>query len=65
MPLRRKWTSYDQIRYNAILALLRINPRSRLIQNQLFEVIHDKCGYVNDMAIEGLLIISENFRYAL
>jgi hypothetical protein len=54
---RRSWSSGDQVRVNAAMALLRLGPNVMEIEKILVSLLGDKCGYVDGFSIEGLLRI--------
>ena len=54
---RRSWSSADQIRVNAAMALLRLGPNVKGMEEILESLLGDKCGYVDGFSLEGLLRI--------
>ena len=54
---RRSWSSGDQVRVNAVMALLRLGPNVIDVEKTLASFLGDKCGYVDGFSIEGLLRI--------
>ena len=54
-PLNRKWTGENQVRVNAIMALLRTPSPSEALLEAVAEVLNDSCGYVGGFGVEILL----------
>ena len=54
-PLRRGWCGRDQVRVNAVTALLRIGDRSNEAEAVVIEALNDSCGYVGGFGVEYLL----------
>jgi hypothetical protein len=53
-PIRRAWTGQDQVRTNAMMALLRLNPRSEAWTDLIIAALPDACGYVGGFGVEIL-----------
>ncbi len=53
-PLRRAWTGQDQVRTNAMMALLRLNPQSEEWIELIIAALPDPCGYVGGFGVEIL-----------
>ena len=57
-PLYRAWTGQDQVRTNAMMALLRLNPGLNPGTEEWIDLIiaalPDKCGYVGGFGVEIL-----------
>jgi HEAT repeat protein len=56
-PLYRAWTAQNQVRTNAIQALLRLGWKSAAVEQAIAAALNDPCGYVTGFGIEGLLRI--------
>jgi hypothetical protein len=54
-PLYRKWTGENQVRVNAMMALLRTPSPSTALLNLAAQSLNDPCGYVGGFGIEILL----------
>ena len=54
IPLRRAWTGQDQVRTNAMMALLRLNLPSEAWIDLVIAALSDPCGYVGGFGIEIL-----------
>ncbi len=54
-PLNRGWCGRDQVRVNAVTALLRIGDRSSEAETAVIEALNDSCGYVGGFGLEYLL----------
>ena len=54
-PQRRKWACLDQVRLNAVMALLRMGAEANGAEVWLGEFLDDDCGYVGGFGIEYLL----------
>jgi HEAT repeat protein len=54
-PLYRKWTGENQVRINAIMALLRTPDPSRGLLDTVANSLNDPCGYVGGFGTEILL----------
>jgi HEAT repeat protein len=54
-PLYRKWTGENQVRLNAIMALLQIRQPSDEVLQTIAASLNDPCGYVGGFGIEALL----------
>ena len=55
IPLLRGWTAQDQVRTNAMQALLRLGWRSAEAEETIADALHDACGYVTGFGVECLL----------
>jgi HEAT repeat protein len=53
-PLYRKWTGEDQVRINAISALLKLGWHSDDVISLVIASLNDPCGYVGGFGIEIL-----------
>jgi hypothetical protein len=53
-PLYRAWTGQDQVRTNAMMALLRLNPQSEAWIDLIIAALPAPCGYVGGFGIEFL-----------
>ena len=53
-PIRRGWTGQDQVRTNAMMALLRLNPCSDEWTDLVVAALPDACGYVGGFGVEVL-----------
>ena len=53
-PLRRTWTGQDQVRTNAMMALLRLNACSEEWIDLIIAALPDGCGYVGGFGVEIL-----------
>ena len=53
-PQHRKWTAQDQVRINAMMALLRLNPSSEEWTDLIIAALPDACGYVGGFGVEIL-----------
>ncbi len=51
---RRSWTGQDQVRINAMMALLRLNPLSDAWIDLIIAALPDPCGYVGGFGVEIL-----------
>ena len=51
---RRAWTGQDQVRINAMMALLRLKPSSEAWIELIIAALPDRCGYVGGFGIEIL-----------
>ena len=56
-PYYRQWTGHDQVRVNAITALMRIGDQSQEAEGAAIESLNDCCGYVGGFGVEYLLRI--------
>jgi hypothetical protein len=54
-PLLRNWTAQDQVRTNAMQALLRLRWSSADTEQAIVEALRDPCGYVTGFGVECLL----------
>jgi hypothetical protein len=54
-PLMRKWTAQNQVRTNAMQALLRLGWQSAETEQTLAAALNDPCGYVTGFGIECLV----------
>ncbi len=54
-PLYRKWTGENQVRINAMMALLRTPTPSEALLAAVAESLDDPCGYVGGFGVEILL----------
>jgi hypothetical protein len=54
-PLYRKWTGENQVRVNAMMALLRMPAPSAALLNLAARCLNDPCGYVGGFGVEILL----------
>ena len=54
-PLYRKWTGENQVRINAMMALLRTPSPSTTLIETVCESLNDPCGYVGGFGIEIVL----------
>jgi len=54
-PLYRKWTGENQVRMNAMMALLRVKSPSDTLLNLVARSLNDPCGYVGGFGVEILL----------
>lgn len=52
--IRRGWTGQDQVRTNAMMALLRLMPRSEAWTDLIIASLPDRCGYVGGFGVEIL-----------
>ena len=52
--LAREWTIQDQVRINAVMALVRTGLDAPGAEEVFLEALHDPCGYVSAYALEGL-----------
>lgn len=53
--LLRKWTAQDQVRTNAMQALLRLAWQSEETEQTIAAALNDPCGYVTGFGVECLL----------
>ena len=53
-PLRRAWTGQNQVRVNAMMALLRLKPNSDEWLDLIISALPDECGYVGGFGVEIL-----------
>ncbi|HLJ56412.1 MAG TPA: HEAT repeat domain-containing protein [Chthonomonadaceae bacterium] len=54
-PLYRRWTGENQVRFNAIMALLRVPAPSSAVIETAIAALDDPCGYVGGIGVEILL----------
>lgn len=66
-PLYRQWTGQDQVRTNALFALLRLGWNTDEVTCLVAECLNDPCGYVTGLGVE--ILVRQNtplsLRYAV
>ena len=54
-PMLRQWSGQDQVRLNAVMALLRMGEEATEAETMVIRALNDVCGYVGGFGIEFLL----------